>query len=445
MNVATRTPKFFGLGDIDSLPQLQRFSERERFDMKVVAQVLPFRVNNYVVEELIDWDAVPDDPIFQLTFPQRGMLSDDHFERMARALKKADPPDIRQTLHAVHEELNPHPAGQVTANVPTLDGEVIPGIQHKYRETCLIFPSSGQTCHSYCTFCFRWPQFVGRKSLRFATDQSRRFQAYIASHKELTDVLITGGDPMIMSADNLESYIVPLLSPEFEHIRTIRIGTKATTYWPHRFVTDPDADQISRLFERVVATGKHLAIMGHYNHWQELSTNIARESIRRIRRTGAQIRTQSPVLRHINDQSEIWKKMWQMQVELGCVPYYMFIERDTGSKTHFEMPLARAYEIFRGAYQHVSGLARTVRGPSMSALPGKVVIDGIAEIGQEKVFVLHFIQGRVPGWSNRPFFAQYDPDATWLSGLKPAFGAPAFFYEDELSVLLKDRERPTEL
>ena len=91
--------------------------------------------------------------------------------------------------------------------------------------------------------------------------------------------------------------------------------------------------------------------------------------------------------------------------------------------------LIRAFKVFSEAYNQVSGLCRTVRGPSMSASPGKVLVDGVAEVGGEKVFVLKFLQGRDPSWVNRIFFAKYDPKATWLDGLKPAFGEDKFFFE----------------
>jgi L-lysine 2,3-aminomutase len=239
---------------------------------------------------------------------------------------------------------------------------------------------------------------------------------------------------MTMSARKLATYIDPLLKPDFNHIQTIRIGTKSAAYWPFRFVTDGDADDVLRLFERVVAAGKHLAIMGHYNHWRELSTPVAQQAIRRIRSTGAEIRTQSPLIRRINDDPEVWVRLWNDQVRLGCIPYYMFIERDTGAKHYFAVSLARALDIYRQAYQRVSGLARTVRGPSMSAFPGKVAVDGITEMYGEKLFVLSFLQARNPDHVKRPFFAHYDPKATWLTDLKPAFGRRRFWFEEELRV-----------
>ncbi len=430
---------FYSLKDIDNIPQLRLLSKDELFNIKVVSNVLPFRVNNYVVEDLINWNNVPNDPIFQLTFMQKEMLTEAQFSKMASVLMKSDasPEEIKLTAEEIRRELNPHPAGQMLYNVPKIDDEPVPGVQHKYRETALIFPSAGQTCHSYCTFCFRWAQFVGMTDLKFATDESQRFQDYLKNQIDVTDVLFTGGDPMIMSAKNLALYIEPLLEPEFDHIQNIRIGTKSVAYWPYKFVTDRDSDDILRLFEKVTKCGKHLAIMGHYNHWIELSTDIAQEAASRIRETGAQIRTQSPLIKHVNDNPAVWAKMWHDQVGLGLIPYYFFVERNTGAEEYFSIPIYRAYEIFRDAIRGLSGLCRTVRGPSMSALPGKVAVEGIAEINGEKVFVLNMLQGRNPDWVKRPFFAKYDENAKWLNDLKPAFGEEKFFYKDELDMIIK--------
>lgn len=372
---------------------------------------------------------------------QKDMLSENQFGRMADALRNGiQTEELNKTVEEIRLELNPHPAGQMTLNVPRHNGKIVRGVQHKYRETVLIFPSSGQTCHSYCTFCFRWAQFVGMNDLKFATDESKSFQEYLIARKDVTDVLITGGDPMIMSAKNLAAYIEPFLEPEFEHIQNIRIGTKSVAYWPYRFVTDKDADDVLRLFEKIVRSGKHLAVMGHYNHWRELSTDVAQEATRRIRSTGAQIRTQSPLIKHVNDDPEVWSRMWKEQVKLGCIPYYFFIERNTGAKEYFSVPLHKTYEIYREAYKNVSGLGRTVKGPSMSALPGKVSIEGISELNGEKVFVLTLLQARNPEWVKKPFLAEYSEKATWLSDLRPAFGKDKFFYQDELNQMIRESE-----
>jgi L-lysine 2,3-aminomutase len=299
----------------------------------------------------------------------------------------------------------------------------------------LFFPSQGQTCHAYCTYCFRWAQFVGIDKLRFASREAEVLSRYLAEHKEVSSVLFTGGDPMIMKTAVLQRYLEPLLAPGFEHLTSIRIGTKALAYWPCRFLTDADASDLLKLFERIRRSGKHLALMAHYSHPRELETAEAQAALARVQRAGAVVRTQAPLIRHVNDSSRVWADMWRDQVQLGAVPYYMFVERDTGPKNYFEVPLARAVEIFRRAYRRVSGLARTVRGPSMSATPGKVLVDGTAEVGGEKVFVLRFIQARDPSWVERPFFARFDPEATWLRDLRPARGEKEFFFDPMLRAI----------
>lgn len=420
----------------DKIEPLQKLSAEQRFEMRVVASVLPFRVNQYVIDELIDWDNVPNDPIFQLTFPQRGMLNPADYDLMAQALRDELPrAEITLLARQIQARLNPHPAGQQEMNVPMLDGKPLDGMQHKYRETVLFFPSQGQVCHSYCTFCFRWAQFVGDKELRFASNEATSLHRYLAQDKNITDLLITGGDPMVMKTRHLESYLEPLLQPELEHLQTVRIGTKALTFWPQRFVTDDDAAGLLKLFTKLVKAGKHVAIMAHFNHWREMETPIVREAIRRIRATGAVIRTQAPLVQHINDDADVWVRMWRTQVRLGLIPYYMFVERDTGAKRYFEVPLVRAYEIYREAMQQVSGLGRTARGPSMSAGPGKVEIQSVMEFNGEKVFVLRFIQGRNPDWVQKTFFAKYDENATWFDDLVPAFGEEKFFFTDEYNAM----------
>lgn len=436
--VYTQNTKFvvYTERQLERIAPLQQLTAEQRFEMRVVANVLPFRVNQYVIDELIDWNNIPADPIFQLTFPQRGMLAPEDYDRMAEALmREAERSEIQAIANDIREKLNPHPAGQQEMNVPMLDGEPLPGMQHKYRETVLFFPSQGQVCHTYCTFCFRWAQFIGDKELRFASNEADSLHRYLAQHKEVTDLLITGGDPMVMKTHHLKGYLDGMMRPELDHVQTIRIGTKSLTFWPQRFVTDPDADELLALFTRLVRGGKHVALMAHFNHWREMETPIVREAIKRIQATGAVIRAQAPVVQHINDDPDVWARMWRTQVRLGIVPYYMFVERDTGAKRYFEVPLERTWQIYREAIQQVSGLARTARGPSMSAGPGKVEIQGIDVINGEKVFILRFIQGRNPDWVQRIFFAKYDPEATWFDDLVPAFGEVKFFFTDEYNAM----------
>ncbi|MGW4356482.1 KamA family radical SAM protein [Nocardia sp. NPDC004582] len=418
-----------GARELPSIAARAGLDAAQARELAAVAEVLPFRTNRYVLDELIDWTRAPDDPIFRLTMPHPQMLADDDRAEIATLLAHdASAADLRHTATRIRKAMNPHPEGQRTLNRPETDGESFDGLQHKYRNTVLYFPRNGQTCHAYCAYCFRWAQFVGEPELRMAAAGPEVLIRYLDRHPEVSDVLVTGGDPMIMSADVLARHLEPLLDPRLEQITSIRIGTKALAFWPHRFVTDPDADQLLELLSRITASGRHLAIMAHVSHSRELETDVVRHAIRRLQATGAMIRCQSPIVRTVNDSAEAWITLWRDEIRLGMVPYYMFVERDTGPRDHFAVPLAAATAIFADAYRAVPGLARTVRGPVMSATPGKVVIDGVTTIADRRVFALRLLQARDESLVGTPFFAHYSETARWLDDLTPAF-APRFPYE----------------
>jgi len=432
-NIKPKSYKAFTTRNIDTIPQFEALPSQIHDAIQIVSRVMPFRANNYVIDELIDWSNPEEDPIFKLIFPQKGMMAVDDYDALAAKFATGQPEAALQAAaRDIQLKMNPHPAGQMELNVPKCDhGQSISGIQHKYKETVLFFPTQGQVCHAYCTYCFRWAQFVGVDDLKFACGDPQALVDYLEAHPEVTNVLFTGGDPMIMTSRILRRYVEPILKKRPGNVRSIRFGTKVLAYWPYRFLTDKDADDLMGLFDEIVAAGFHLAIMSHFSHPRELETDAVQAAISRILSTGANIRCQAPLIRHINDDPEVWRTMWEKQVSLGAIPYYMFVERDTGPKEYFSVPLAEAYRIFTEAYSRVSGLARTVRGPSMSATPGKVLVDGIAEIGGQKLIALKFIQARDPEWVNKLFFAEYDDKAVWLDGLKPAFGEKRFFFEKQ--------------
>ncbi len=169
--------------------------------------------------------------------------------------------------------------------------------------------------------------------------------------------------------------------------------------------------------------------MAHFSHPRELETDAVRTAISRIRSTGAVIRAQAPVVRHVNDDAETWASMWRELVRLGAMPYYMFVERDTGARSYFELPLLRAFEIYRDAFSRVSGLERTARGPVMSTAPGKVLIDGTVQLGSGPAFALRLLQARKRSWLARPFFAHLDEHAVWFDDLRPVDGDRWFWEE----------------
>jgi KamA family protein len=410
----------YNISNFKTIEQIKALGEEEIFEIELVARVFPFKTNNYVIEKLIDWKNFKTDPCFILNFPQRGMLKEEDHERLSHAIKNnADKKEIDNIVYEIRLGLNPDSSSQIF-NIPEFADEKIEGSQHKYKETMLFFPTQGQTCHAYCTFCFRWPQFSGLKEIKFATKEINQIIEYIKVHTEITDLLITGGDPMTMKSEFLEAYIDAVLDAEIPHLKTIRIGSKTLTYWPYRYLSDPDSEHILAIFKKIVDRGVNLSFMAHFNHINEMNTSECKQAVDKILATGAVIRTQSPILKNINDNPEIWRQMWRKQVNWGLIPYYMFIARDTGASNYFAISLEKAWQIFREAYSSVSGLARTVRGPSMSTKYGKIAINGLVEYKGEKIFVLSFIQSKKSEQVDIPFFAKYNAKAIWIDDLEPA-------------------------
>lgn len=183
-----RTYQAYGLTNYRNIRQITRLNKEELQAIEVVGRVLPFKTNNYVVEELIDWERIDTDPIFTLNFPRREMLSKKHFSVVSKLLaQEVGKEEFIAAVNAVRLELNPNPAGQ-DHNVPMLGDIRLKGIQHKYRETVLFFPAQGQTCHAYCSFCFRWPQFSGMNELKFAMKETDLLLKYLRLHPQVTDV-----------------------------------------------------------------------------------------------------------------------------------------------------------------------------------------------------------------------------------------------------------------
>ena len=385
-------------------------------EAEVVSLVLPFRVSEHVVSELIDWSDPASDPLYRLTFPRRGMLAPEAFAEIEAALERgASRQEVEAVARAVRAELNPDPAGQHELNVPRLRGEPLAGTQHKYPDTLLYFPAEGQTCHAYCSYCFRWPQFTTGER-RFATRDAERVASYVREHPEIKDVLLTGGDPLVMRASVLRRHLEPFLAHDLDGL-TLRIGTKALSYHPSRFLGDRDADELLALIAEL-ADRRGLSVMAHYSHPRELEPEIATRALHRVLETGATVRCQAPLLRGVNDDPGTWSELWAREVRAGAIPYYMFVERDTGARRYFEVPLLRALAIYRDAIARSSGLAATARGPVMSATPGKVLVDGVIETATGPAFVLKLLRARDPRAAGTVELAELDPEATWLSDLR---------------------------
>src|SRR5699024_12251317 len=116
---------------------------------------------------------------------------------------------------------------------------------------------------------------------------------YLEKHKEVTDILFTGGDPMIIGYRYFRHYIDPILENHHKtNLQTIRIGTKSLSFWPYKYTTDKDADKFIALFKEIEDSGLILAFMTHFNHPVELTTKVVKSAVKRILYSVAQIRTQ---------------------------------------------------------------------------------------------------------------------------------------------------------
>ena len=172
--------------DMDKLAEQYPRLKDKVTDIKRSALIFPFKASPYLVDELIDWDMAGDiglDPFYKLVFPTMDMLTQEHQDLLNTACDEGDPKAIKATVEIIREALNPHPAGQKTLNAPKK--AELTGVQHKYAETVLFFAAAAQTCHAYCTYCFRWAQFIGDADLRFAQKDADSLFDYLEEHEEV--------------------------------------------------------------------------------------------------------------------------------------------------------------------------------------------------------------------------------------------------------------------
>jgi KamA family protein len=404
--------KSYTLGQLEKIPQLSGLSEEQMEEIRIVSSIYPFKTNNYVLEKLIDWNNIPDDSIFRLNFPHKEMLLPEDFKQLKEIRTNGTDQEIKDVIYNIRMKLNPHPAGQTDLNSAFIKEDKLEGIQHKYTDILLFFPSQSQTCHAYCTFCFRWPQFINDLDFKIQSKEIQPLLEYLDRNPQISEVLFTGGDPMIMNSRVLDSYIEPLL--KVDSIKTIRIGTKALSYWPYKFTTDEDAEGMLNVLEKITKAGKHLGFMAHFNHPKELEPPVVKEAIDNLIKIGATIRTQSPLLRFINNSAETWTIMWEKQVQLNCIPYYMFLPRDTGAQHYFAETLERAHEIYTEAIRNCTGLASTAKGPVMSMTDGKVEILDV----KDDLYTLRYIKHRDNSKTFKVFTAHpIKPKPMWIGDL----------------------------
>ncbi len=427
MNSALKISKNRSFFKKNHIPEIMHLTLQQKLDLKAASWIIPFKTNKYIINELIEWSNIPQDPMYQLTLNYPELLDEidlHHIQKMQSA--SLLPKELQSQGEKILQKiLAPYFASLVESTV-SQKRNIILGLIHHFPHTVLLFPISAQDCFAYCTYCIRWMNRINSNAKFYYTDPQSPID-YIKNDRSITDILLTGGDVLCMETEKLEMYIRPLL--EIPTIHTIRLATKAISFWPYRFVSEDDADELLRLFEHIRAKGKHLTVMAHISHPRELSTAVAEKAIRRIISTGAVIRCQCPLARHVNDSSETLSVLFQREVELGMVPYYLFLESSITLKNYFKVPYSSALTIFNETQAKVGGLAKTVRGPVLNHQSGKILIDGVVDINGKKIFVFKYIEAIDSRLINRLFFAEYDSGVYAFDQLKPAFGKDQFIFQ----------------
>lgn len=417
--------------------ELSKIKEREFY-----IEVYRFLATSHSLNS-INWDNYQTDSVYQLVLPQPGMCA----PAETQAYVEAQTDEERARIVAAYtEKTNPHDGNQ-QLNKPWFDNgegqvEFLEGSQHKYPQCQLVFDTTTQNCFSFCTYCFRHAQVRGDEDM-FLQKDIAQLHRYLKQHKEVSDLLITGGDGGFMPANRFEQYIRPIIEdPELNHIRNIRLGSRALTFHPEMILSSR-YDKMLELFDLLYENGIQMAWMAHFSTPRELLNPRTIAAIRRLKAHGVFIRSQSPIMHHISlftdengkvdvDRSaQNWIDLANILAMLGIGFHSMYAARPTGEHHYFTAPLADIERIFSKIYNSLSSINRPSRHISMTISAGKLAILGTSVIGGEKCFALQFTEGRNMEWMNRVFHAKYDEQKNKIDLLLP-FDTEKFFFEDEL-------------
>jgi len=369
----------------------EKLPSEEQIVFNALANVFHFKVNNYVLENLIDWENIPDDPIYKLVFPRKEMLPEEDYQKLLQIHNEDKKEELNTFTNSLKLKMFPE-INYHESCVPIHNGSLVKGAYRVFNTSLALYPSPMvRTCHSYCTYCFRWVAFNDTEMQNSSSYIKPEYPiAYLKERPQIQEVVFSGADPLVLKASKIKEYIAPIL--EIDSVKIISITTKSIAWWPYRFTTDTDIDELFDLFKHIKSKGKHLNIIAHFTHVCELENKIVEQAIENIKNTGATIRCQGPLVNGINNTAKDWAELWTKQIELGLIPFYMLMEADHNKESCFRIPLAEAYTIFNEAQKLSSGMARTVRGPVFVNDIYRILLDGITEINGEKYFVLKSLQ-----------------------------------------------------
>ncbi len=362
----TQTPR--KIRYLNSVDQLPLTSESERAKLREVQKRYAFRVTDYYAD-LIDWSD-PHDPLRRLVVP-----SVEELEEWGR-------------LDASNER-------SIT---------VARGTQHKYEDTALLL--CNEICGAYCRYCFRKRLFMDDNE-EASLDVSEGLE-YIRSRPEVTNVLLTGGDPLLMSPRKLISIIEEVR--KIEHVHIVRIGSKMVAFNPWLILDQPE---LLEGLARLSTPEKRIYMMNHFDHPRELTPPVL-EALDMLMRAGVLCVNQCPLIQGVNDCPDVLARLFRRLSFIGVPPYYVFQGRPAEGNAPYKVSIARGFEIFEKARSRVSGLAARAR-MSMSHELGKVEVLGM----DERRFYLRFHRAKYEEDRARFMVFHRNDDAYWLDDLVP--------------------------
>ncbi len=412
--------------------------ERELF-----IEVYRFLATKHVLNK-INWNDFEKDSLFQLVIPQPGMIQGE----VVQAYKEAKTEEERkQIVKEYQKKTNPHDGKQLLNKPWYLNEEgeleILRGSQHKYPQCQLIFDTTTQNCFTFCTYCFRHAQVRGDEDM-FAQEDISQVHQYLKKHKEVSDVLITGGDAGFIPYERLEQYVRPFIMDDgFLHVKTLRLGTRVLTYHPEMILSS-EYNKFLELFQTLADHGVQVVMMSHFSTPREVLNPSTIAAIRRLKAHGVAIKSQSPVMHHISlfsdDQGNIdvdrsaknWIDLGNILAMLSVGFHSMYCARPTGEHHYFTAPLADINKVFSKVYRSLASINRPSRYITMTSSAGKVSLLGTLEVKGEKVFALKFNEGRNMEWLDHVYLAKFDEREHTIEKLKPYEG-DKYFYEDELA------------
>jgi len=280
----------------------------------------------------------------------------------------------------------------------------LPGLQHKYAKTVLLLSSN--VCSMYCRHCFR-KRMVGLSNEEIMGRFHEAYQ-YIANHKEVNNVLISGGDSLILPTQVLGHFLAEL--SRLPHLDYIRFGSRMAVTFPDRILKDPELLELFRAYSK---KNRRIYLHTQFNHPREI-TEQATEAVHRVIKSGVVVNNQTVLLRDVNDTPEVLAELQRNLVRIGVNPYYVFQCRPVKRvKNHFQVPLAEGYRIVAKARGMLDGLSKRFRY-AMSHERGKIEILGI--LGKEMFFKHQ--QARDPKDVSRFFKRRLNENAGWLDELQ---------------------------